>query len=160
MPEKTMLPADFSDAPISLWRRGLNFAGLGGGDRSRGPGAAAAGSGLRLPDLQGHRLHQLGVPDPDSEAAGRSRRRHGERHRRIGLHSAHCQFHGSSAGHRRRNLSLGIRAWNPLRQPDPLHRGRAQRRAFDHRGHCGLRPGGVDARDISRPWPAALLWPS
>ncbi|MGZ4732944.1 MAG: phosphate ABC transporter permease PstA [Terriglobales bacterium] len=25
MPEKTMLPADFSDAPISLWRRGLNF---------------------------------------------------------------------------------------------------------------------------------------
>ena len=26
MPEKTMLPADFSDAPISLWRRGLNFA--------------------------------------------------------------------------------------------------------------------------------------
>jgi len=25
MPEKTMLPADFSDAPISLWRRSLNF---------------------------------------------------------------------------------------------------------------------------------------
>lgn len=25
MPEKTMLPADFADAPISLWRRGLNF---------------------------------------------------------------------------------------------------------------------------------------
>ena len=26
MPEKMMLPADFADAPISLWRRGLNFA--------------------------------------------------------------------------------------------------------------------------------------
>jgi phosphate transport system permease protein len=25
MPEKTMLPADFADVPISLWRRGLNF---------------------------------------------------------------------------------------------------------------------------------------
>src|SRR6478752_8943889 len=25
MPENTMLPADFADAPISLWRRGLNF---------------------------------------------------------------------------------------------------------------------------------------
>src|ERR1700693_2899161 len=25
MPEKQMLPADFADAPISLWRRGLNF---------------------------------------------------------------------------------------------------------------------------------------
>ena len=51
MPEKTMLPADFSDAPISLWRRGLNFAGHGGGHRCRGPGAGAAGRDLRLPDL-------------------------------------------------------------------------------------------------------------
>ena len=67
---------------------------------------------------------------------------------------------GVPAGNRRWNLSLGVRTRNSLRQPDPLHRGCAQRRALDHRGHRGLRPGRTRARDTSRRWPAASLSPS
>ena len=70
MPEKAMLPANFADAPISFYRRGLNFLVSAGCNRRGGFGAFAFGGCLRIPDLPGNWFRQLGFPDPDSEAAG------------------------------------------------------------------------------------------
>ena len=90
---KSVLPPNFAERTSSgqCTGGGLNLPG----DRRccRGPCllSLCRWSRSSVPGLQGHWFDQLGFPDPDSETAGRSRRRHGQRHRRIGVHSADCQ---------------------------------------------------------------------
>ena len=74
MPEKTMLPADFADVPISLWRRGLNFLVTVLAVGSGLAGSFAAWRGLRIPALSGlgsiNWAFLTQIPKPPGEPGG------------------------------------------------------------------------------------------
>ena len=107
-------PADFADAPSASWRRSFELRGHGWRLPARCAGACSRWGLSSAICSTRESARSTSLPYPDSETAGRSRRRHGQRHRRIGVHPADCQHLRRSDGHWRGNLPGGVWPWHAL----------------------------------------------
>ena len=65
---------------LSLWRRSTDLGATAFAIARGDPGPGSAARHLRLPGDQRYRVREHCLPDPDPEAAGRARRRHGKRY--------------------------------------------------------------------------------